>query len=372
MDGVSPKRKTEGEPMKKIVFIAALVILGIVAIAGLWLWNAMRQPLYEPGMARAGKNLSAPLTPPAQSAGPDFWTVENNIKLFHFADGAGTNVLVIHGGPGLPFTQPLPGLGSLTTNYRFYYYDQRGSGKSSRPIDRFTSSNYYENMQTLDRTLGIGAQIADIERIRQIIGDNKIILIGHSFGGFLAALYAAEFPEHVQALILVAPAEMLVMPPASGGLFAQVKPLLPAEMQKDYDAYLSRYLDYGSIFSKSEVELSALNAEFARYYAVAAKQKGFAIPSDTNLPAGGGWMVHAMYLSLGLQHDYRPAFKSINVPALVIHGENDLQPEQASRLYTEVFSNAEFKVIPQAGHFSFNDQPETFARGVSEFLGKVK
>ena len=81
----------------------------------------------------------------------------------------------------------------------------------------------------MDKTLGLGAQIADIERIRQIMGEDQLILVGHSFGGFLAALYAAEFPEHVKALILVAPAEMLVMPPDSGGLYEQVKPLLPDE-----------------------------------------------------------------------------------------------------------------------------------------------
>jgi proline iminopeptidase len=264
------------------------------------------------------------------------------------------------------------GLKSLTSNYRFHYYDQRGCGKSSRPFDRFASSNYYENMQALDRTLGIGAQIADIERIRQLLGDDKIILVGHSFGGFLAALYAAEFPEHVKALILVAPAEMLLMPPESGGLFEQVRPLLPEDMQSDYDAYLKRYLDYSSIFTQNETELAALNAEFVRYYSVAAGRKGFAIPSDTDLSATGGWMVQAMYMSLGLQHDYRAALKSVAAPVLVIHGEKDLQPEQASRMYANLFPNATFRIIPNAGHFVFDDQPDAFAQVVGEFMNNVK
>lgn len=362
--------------MKKVILILIAVLLVAGMGGGVWFWYAMQQPLYQPGMVRAGMNLSASLVPPVQSTDQDFWTVDNvgasDIRLYHFADGAGTNVLVVHGGPGYPFARPLAGLNALTTRYRFQYYDQRGCGKSSRPLDRFTSSNYYENMQSLDRTLGIGAQIADMERIRQILGDEKLILIGHSFGGFLASLYAAEFPEHVQALILVAPAEMLVMPPESGGLFAQVKPLLPENMQKDYDAYLKRYLDYGSIFGKSEAELAALNGEFARYYSVAASRQGFTVPDDTGLEAGGGWMVHAMYMSLGLQHDYRAALKSVRAPVLVIHGEKDLQPEKASRIYSDVFPNAEFRIISNAGHFPFNDQPEAFARVVSEFLGKVK
>jgi len=132
--------------------------------------------------------------------------LNRTIELAHFAVGEGRNVLIIHGGPGRPFRQPISGLESLTGEFQFHYYDQRGCGKSTRPIDRFELANMYENMMELDRTLGLGTQIADIERIRQILGDDKLILIGYSWGGFLASLYAAEFPEHVEALILVAPA----------------------------------------------------------------------------------------------------------------------------------------------------------------------
>lgn len=354
--------------MKKWILIGLFVLLVVIMAGGLWFWNAMQQPLYTPGMVRAGQNLSAPLAPPPQSEETDYWTVENGIRLYHFAVGSGENVLVMHGGPGYPFSAPLAGLDPLTSRYRFHYYDQRGSGKSTRPIERFESSNYYKDMETLDRTLGLGAQIADIERIRQLLGQDKLILIGHSFGAFLASLYASEFPEHVKALILVAPAETLVMPPERGGLFEQLKPLLPPEMKYGYDAYLARYLDYGNLFSRNEFELAALNAEFARYYTVAAEKKGFKIPVESQPVAPGGWMVQAMYLSMGLRHDYRGALKALNAPVLVLHGERDLQPEKASRLYAETFPNAEFYVIKDAGHFSFADQPAEFARVVGAFL----
>lgn len=356
--------------MKKILLIAGIGLLLLVIAGSAWFWNEMQKPLYQPGMVRAGTNLRASLTPPAQPADENFWQVEDDIRLHHFADGAGANVLVIHGGPGFPFNAPPPGLAWLNDRYRFHYYDQRGSGKSSRPIDTFASSNYYENMQTLDRTLGLGAQIADIERIRQILGEEKLVLVGHSFGGFLASLYAAEFPERVQALVLVAPAETLVMPPESGGLFEHVRKLLPAEMQSEYDAYLKRYLDYGSIFSKSERELVALNNEFEHYYNAALETRGLSVPPESSPADSGGWMVHALYMSMGLRHDYRDALKRVTAPVLVIHGANDLQPEKASRLYAETFPNAEFRVVENAGHFVFSDQPETFAQVVGEFFNR--
>ncbi|MBI4673658.1 MAG: alpha/beta hydrolase [Chloroflexi bacterium] len=358
--------------MKKILLLTGGVLLLALIAGGAWFWNEMQKPLYQPGMVRAGTNLRASLTPPAQPADENFWQVENDIRLYHFSDGTGANVLVVHGGPGFPFSAPPSGLAQLNDRYRLQYYDQRGSGKSSRPIDTFASSNYYENMQTLDRTLGLGAQIADIERIRQILGDEKLILVGHSFGGFLAALYAAEFPEHVQALVLVAPAETLVMPSESGGLFEQVRPLLPAEMKSEYDAYLKRYLDYGALFAKNEQELVALNNEFARYYSAALKARGLSLPQESSSAEPGGWMVHALYMSMGLRHDYRDALKRVTAPVLVIHGQNDLQPEKASRSYVETFPNAEFRVIANAGHFVFTDQPDAFAQSVGEFLDKVQ
>ena len=187
--------------MKKWIIGITLVIVVIGIGAGIFIWRSFGQALYTPGMVSAGENLRAPLTPPQQSGAEDFWQVEPDIELHHFDVGEGRNVLVVHGGPGMPYTEAWPGLEPLTDGFRFHYYDQRGSGLSTRPIDSFDSSNYYENVTALDQTLGLGAQVADIERIRQILGEEKLILIGHSFGGFIASLYAAEFPDNVEALI---------------------------------------------------------------------------------------------------------------------------------------------------------------------------
>lgn len=358
--------------MKKAVLIGISALLLLLVIAGVLFWYFMSKPLYEPGMVRAGKNLRASLTPPAQSGDESFWSVEQDIKLYHFSDGTGKSVLVIHGGPGYPIRSSLPGLKPLTERYRFIYYNQRGCGKSTRPIDRFASSNYFENVKTLDRTLGIGAQIADIERIRRILGEEKLTILGHSFGAFLASLYAAEFPGNVRALILVAPAEVLVMPVEGGGLFEEVGRLLPAGMKNDYADFMKRYLDFGNIFSKSESELASLNADFAKYYRTAVANQNLSIAEEKAPVENGGWMVHAMYFSMGKRHDYRDALRIVKAPVLVIHGEKDLQPEKASRAYVEAFSNSSFQVIKNAGHFPFSEQPEEFAAVTRKFLDEMQ
>ena len=256
----------------------------------------------------------------------------------------------------------------MVDDYRFHYYDQRGSGESTRPIDRFDPSNTYQNMQALNRTLGIGAQIADIERIRQILDEDQLILIGHSWGGFLASLYAAEFPENVMALILVSPANTLVMPQpdADSDLFASVRASLPAEQQDEFDAFMKEYMDFNGLFTKSEDDLVAMNDRFGEFYMGSV---------ETSLPQqarSGGWMVWAQYVSMGQRHDYRPALGDVTAPVLVIHGADDLQSESASRLYVDAFPNSQFVVLDGAGHFSFDEQPEAFADAVQGFLEALK
>lgn len=356
--------------MKKRILIIAgavvLVVLVLVAAVVGYFWYTMGQPLYKPGMVREGKNLRAPLTPSEQTGGENFWIVEEGIQLYHFSAGEGRNVLVVHGGPGYPPTKPWPGLESLIDTYRFHYYDQRGCGQSTRPFDTFSSPNYYENMATLERTLGMGAQLADIERIRQILGEEKLILIGHSYGGFMASLYAAEFPERVEALILIAPANMLLMPMEGPDLFDAVRERLPQDKQAEFDAYMEGYFDFQSIFEKSEDELVAQNNRFSAYYA--------SVLNDPLPKVGraGGWMVSAMYMSTGLRHDYRDALKAVEAPVLVIHGSNDLQTEAQSRTYADLFPNATFHVIEGAEHFPFYNQPEQFAQAVEEFLDSAR
>jgi len=308
----------------------------------------------------------------AQAQDPSYWTVDKDVRLFHFFEGTGRNALMIHGGPGMPAHSAWPGLKPLTASYRFVYYDQRGCGRSTRPIDKFTSTNFGENMQALTRALGVRAQIADMEKIRQLLGEDKLILIGHSFGGFLASLYASEYPDRVKALILVAPAEVLVMPASDGGLYERMKTMLPEAMRPEYGAFLGRYFNYGTIFRRSEDDLKSLNAEFGKYYRAAAEARGMKMPPEGEIQDQGGWMVHALFLSMGRQHDYRDALKKATAPVLVIHGEKDVQPEAASRLYAETFPNARLVVVKNAGHFSFIDQPEEFAAVTGKFLSELK
>ena len=355
------------------MLIIAFVVFALLLLVGFLFYRFMEAPLYMPGMVRAGKNLRAPLDPLKQTGEAGYWLVEDDIRLFHTTQGEGRSILVVHGGPGYPIHRPPTGMEALAKDHKVIYYDQRGCGKSTRPFDRFSSRNYYANMKSLERTLGIGAQVADIERIRRILGEEKLILMGHSFGAFLAVLYAAEFPEHVESLILVAPASVLILPDESGkgGFFEQIRERLPSNKQAEYDEFIKRYLDFGSVFSRSEVELAAMNRRVGEFYlaatGVASEAGSDAIPEDN-----GGWMVQAMYFSMGKRHDYRPALKQVQARFLIIHGEADLIPERISRMYVDCLPNSRLHVMKngrtRGGHFPFSEEPDAFAAIVGDFL----
>lgn len=352
-----------------VIIISNIIVLGLIAFFAMVMFGSF--PAYKPGQMALKQNAEAYLTPPSQSgARPGYWKVQNDIELFYFTEGEGSPVLVLHGGPGFPANEPWKGLSFLTKQNKFYYYHARGCGKSTRPFARFTSANYYRNMLALIDRLGIEQQIADIERIRKILKQDKLILIGHSFGAFTAALYALEFPDKVDKLVLVAPATLISMPPADGGLYEIIKQMLPEHLLQDYTDFLKRFFDYGSIFNYNEKEHAELNAEFGRFYFSALQNRGIAV-SDTGFSQKdvGGFLTPALFMSLGRSYDYREAFAAVSCPTLVIQAADDPVVTPAGiQSYRKAISNCTVKLINGAGHHCFNDKPEQFAKIVADFL----
>ena len=114
------------------------------------------------------------------------WTVVFN------PSGAETPVLMIHGlGAGLGIW--VMNIKELSENRPVYTFDLLGFGRSSRP-------DFDEDPQTVEETF-----INSIADTIKELGLEKCILIGHSFGAYLAYAYAIKHPERVKSLILVDP-----------------------------------------------------------------------------------------------------------------------------------------------------------------------
>jgi pimeloyl-ACP methyl ester carboxylesterase len=111
----------------------------------------------------------------------------NGVRLHVTAQGSGAQVVVlVHGGPGLSLQEMSP-LTSLTSPARtIISYDQRGAGSS-----------------TADGDYSISAQVADLEAIRQAFTAQRVWLVGQSWGGLVAAAYAAAHPSSTAGLVLI-------------------------------------------------------------------------------------------------------------------------------------------------------------------------
>jgi proline-specific peptidase len=106
-------------------------------------------------------------------------------------DGPGIPLLVLHGGPGMPSAY-LNCLTELTDERPVVFYDQLGCGKSDRPA---ASAGYY----VADRF------VAEIDYVRDGLGLGEAHLLGQSWGGMLAALYASASVHGIRSVVFESP-----------------------------------------------------------------------------------------------------------------------------------------------------------------------
>lgn len=335
------------------VSVGVVTLLVAGGVAARWM---MHRPLFEPGSVEARiAARSESFDPPASSASEvAAWQVTPEIALHHFSLGAGEDVLVVHGGPGIPPAKPWRAAELSEDEFRWHFYHQRGAGRSTRPVIRPPAGGTWEAMQELEGELGLAQQIADIERIRRLLGKERILLVGHSFGALIAALYAAEWPDRVAALVLIAPAPLLTMPVEDGDLFSLVRERLPDDHRAAYDAYTENYFDFPKLMRRSDADLAAFFGEISRYYRIAAGPG--AAPVESADP--GGFVTLANYLSLGRRHDWTAWMSRVSAPVLVVHGSADLQSRAASERVASAFPNVRFEEVQGGTHFLYQDRAE--------------
>ena len=121
---------------------------------------------------------------------------DQDTQLHYTILGEGTPILLLSGGPGFSSSYLMPVMQELSSEYKCILLDQRGTGKSK--LDNYDYTKI--DLKTLTN---------DIETLREHLGINKWVILGHSWGGRLAMAYTAsgdetkDYSEYVQALVLV-------------------------------------------------------------------------------------------------------------------------------------------------------------------------
>jgi proline iminopeptidase len=269
-------------------------------------------------------------------------------ELHYTSAGTGTPIVILSGGPGLNIGYMLPVAQFLPSGYRSIAFEQRGTGRS-RP-------------QPLDlASLTIPAVVQDLESLRVRLQQDRLTLLGHSWGGMLAMAYAAAHPDHVDRLILV----------GSGGptlefaqrfgdnIEARLRPE-DVELRQYWLAAAKNGVDSGK--ASTEALRAILPGYFFDRYA------GLAFARDFTAGHLHPEVNEQLFADMRKHYDSREGLKNLKRPVLIVQGHQDPIGDKTAEDIRALVAGSRLVYIHRSGHFPWIEQPEAFRKAIADFL----
>jgi proline iminopeptidase len=302
--------------------------------------------------------LLAAMTSPvaAQQPASGYVPMSDGARLFYEMIGHGRDTIIaIHGGPGLDLESVYGDFKVLGDKHTVIFYDQRGGGKSTLPADT--------------TQLAYPRQVQDLDELRKHFGLAKVALVAHSYGPLLAASYAVAHPGAVSRMVFFGP-----VPPRRGDFWQRYGQSINARLDstqrrqmaaagrrmtdpkadrrqgcRDYWAIgmLPRLAEPARTLSLVKSDLCATDLEGMSY--------GNRIGNRVIMNSYGDW-------------DLRQKLATLNVPTLVVHGEQESIPMDLVEEWVTSLPNARLLRVPRAAHFTYAERPELVWPAVERFL----
>ena len=260
-------------------------------------------------------------------------------------------VLVCHpGGPG--FSSLYFGdLAGLWERFTLILLDPRGTGDSGRPAD--------------PAAYQIADYVADLEELRQHLGLEAFMLLGHSHGGVVAQLYAAGHPERVQRLVLASTLARF----GADQVTAMQQGMDKRSGQPWYpDALAALESEQQGQFSTDEEMAELVFREMPLYFAhYGAAEAGYVDTLRTETPNADA--LRLFNKEIFETFDLRSELGSVKTPTLVITGEEDfICGPVCAREIADGIEGSRKVIVGDSGHMIFIEQPEAFQTEVGDFL----
>lgn len=281
------------------------------------------------------------LVPQTVDEDPSLPSITVNGAMLHaeaFGPRDSTLVVCIHGGPGADYRGLLNCKDLADYGYRVVFYDQRGSGLSQR----FSEESYTD--------LGLGVLDLLYNELSGVIAhyrtdpNQKVFLIGHSWGGILATAYAGRYPNAIQGLTVAEPGGLTwdditeyVEESLTIDLFSEV-----TNDATSSDQFITGKEDDHVILDYKRAMLAFRNK----------------ITGENNIddPASFwrlGAVINAALTKTG--NDYEPDFNegisNFNVPvAFFYSGENKAYPDSWAQNISSAYNSVELFKITGTGH----------------------
>jgi proline iminopeptidase len=283
------------------------------------------------------------------SHGQDGSFISRGLQLYYRSIGTGTPVVILSGGPGFDVDYMQPVADALPMHRRILF-EQRGTGRS---IPAHLTAD--------DMTLSVAVQ--DLDALRVYLGQERLILAGHSWGGMLAMAFAVAHPDRVDRLILIdsGGATMEFATWFADNIRARMRP-------EDIEAerYWTDAARHGVAADK--VALEAARAVTPAYFFDRSKGLAFAAAmTDGSLHDAASTMLFADLIKA---YDLRAGLRRFNRPTLIIHGHQDPIGDKTAEELHALIKSSTLVYIDKCGHFPWIEQPEAFGRAISGFLDR--
>ena len=272
----------------------------------------------------------------------------NGVKLYYQTVGSGPPLMLMHGGLGCDHSAYLPQFLDIADQWTLILYDHRGNGRS-RPIEWQGVSH--------------DTWAADADALREHLGHEKISLLGHSYGGFLAQEYAARYPERLEALILLctAPAwDYGDIIQANARARAKTPEAIAAVDEALSDEPVARDADFERILKALAPLYFHRPEEFPEYVE--------SFLADTVFSAAA-WN-HCSHVCLP-EFNVMDELPKIQVPTLILSGADDwITPAEQGKRIHEAMPNSELVIFEKSGHVPNIEEEELCFKTLREWLAR--
>lgn len=271
-------------------------------------------------------------------------TAQSDDVVLSYADGGkGPAVVYIHG-TLTTLDEGLLSLGAaFAPSHRFVAFDRPGHGAST---DGVASGSAWRQADL-------------IHNVVSSLGVSRPVVVGHSFGGAVAAAYGLMYPDEVSGVVALAPIAFpeprleqsllgLRAVPGSGGWFN--------EMAVPFDAVVMPIL-WRAMFLPQNMP-ARFQSEFP--FHASARRSQLRADGEEALRMGQDLARSAM------------AYRTARVPLRVLQGDRDavVSPLRHGRAMAMLWPDAEFTTLPGLGHMAHHYVPELVVAAVKGLLMK--
>jgi len=274
----------------------------------------------------------------------------DGVSLAFETRGAGVPVYVCHGGPSTTFGYLADDLQPLEESMQLVFHDYRGSGRSAA-----ASQESYTFSKLAD----------DVDQLRAHLGHEKIALLAHSMGGFVALNYAVRFPTRCTRMCLL---DVSPTGKASKMMWPTLRAAGPVRVMR----MITRGLWFGAAWSWRKETMAKKRA---RYAPMAVLQEGRPEFRSEIRARSERFLVQNDNASalerLGFSTDLTSELGGVTMPVRVIVGSRDAAFVAGAELLRRGMPHADVSVLDGVGHEPLVEARDETLSMIRDFLTAV-